>query len=62
MQFWKVTTKFYDNGTVKAAVDFIEADSKPANETYSREKYDLYCDYFDSQKEASDFFQQALNA
>lgn len=62
MKFWKVTTKFYDNGVVKANIDTVETDVLPANSNTEHRLYDEYCDYFTDHEEAVNFFDSAKKA
>lgn len=62
MKFWKVTTKFYDNGQVKASIETIEADALPTNSNTEYRLYDEYCDYFTDHEEAAKFFESAKKA
>lgn len=62
MKIWKVTTKFYDNGVVKANIETIEADEMPTNSNAEHMLYDEYCDYFTDQETATKFFDSAKEA
>ena len=62
MKFWKVTTRFFDNGKVDVAVEQQEGASIPKNASSEKDKFDEYIDYFDSHEEAAEWAEQARKA
>ena len=63
MKFFEVTTMFFDNGAVSAAItDRIEAARRPKMKMHSGARCDVYRDYFPSLKEARDFVAEAAEA
>ena len=50
---YSVTTMFYDRGAVEAR------ETKPEDEPGDHDKYDLYMDVFDTEKEALEFIETA---
>lgn len=61
-EFWRVSTKYYDNGKVKAVMCKVLAEEKPENKIVENEMYDEYHDYFDSYDEAYQWYKDAKNA
>lgn len=62
MKFWKVTTRFFDNGKVDVAVEQQEGASIPKNSSAEKDKFDEYIDYFKTKKEADEWAEDARNA
>lgn len=62
MKFWKVTTRFFDNGKVDVSMDHMEASTMPENSSSETKKYDEYIDYFKTKKEANQWADDARNA
>jgi hypothetical protein len=61
--FWEVTTRIIDQGSRKlpksvASIGTIEAETKAADVTESTAKYDLYRNYFDTEKAARAFYKE----
>lgn len=59
--YWCVTTKFFDNGFVKAAMCEVVAEQKPLNKKVENILCDEYTDYFESYEDARKFYNEALN-
>lgn len=57
--FWKVTTKFFDNGKVDVYMESIQTDKRPTNTSKEFAKYDLYEDFFDTKADAEKFVVEA---
>jgi hypothetical protein len=57
--YWRVTSEFYDNGTVKAAMTSKVCNGKPESTFREMPRMDAYEDYFDSRKEAEAFLAEA---
>ena len=57
-----VTQKFYDNGRVFAGIHTVPLKQKPEAVNKNTNSYDMYIDYFDTQKEAESWKKQALNS
>lgn len=56
--YFCVTSSFYDNGKVAAAItDSKEADQKPENTYESLKKKDIYNDWLESKEEAEKFIE-----
>ena len=53
--FYKVTSRFYDDGTVKTNISPVRGFSKPDNVYQSLNECDYYADFFDTQDEAELF-------
>lgn len=62
MKFWKVTTRFFDNGKVDCTMERIEVTTIPESASSDTEKYDEYIDYFKTKKEAQQWADDARNA
>lgn len=62
MKFWKVTTRFFDNGKVDVAVEQQEGASIPKNASAEKDKFDEYIDYFKTKEEADEWAEDARNA
>lgn len=61
--FWCVTSSVDNRGTAKAAVtSFVEAVSKPENDSKSTSRKDIYHDWFGSREEAEAFVKEAKRA
>lgn len=50
--FWCVCNKYYNNGKTQCSVYPINAETKPENSFESAARYDIYHDYFETNKEA----------
>lgn len=53
--FYKVTSRFYDNGNVESTVGEEYSIVKPDNVYKELNEYDYYVDYFDTLVEAENF-------
>lgn len=62
MKFWKVTTRFFDNGKVDVSVEQTDGATMPESSSSETKKYDEYIDYFKTKKEASQWAEDARNA
>ena len=62
MKFWKVTTRFFDNGKVDSNMEQIEAATMPDNSSSETKKYDEYIDYFKTKKKAKQWVEDAYSA
>ena len=62
MKFWKVTTRFFDNGKVDATVEQQEGPTMPESTSAEKEKFDEYIGYFKTKKEARKWADDARNA
>lgn len=62
MKFWKVTTRFYDNGKVDVKVEQEQGPSMPKSSSSEQKKFDEYIDYFKTKKEADQWAEDARNA
>lgn len=61
--YWCVTTSFDDKGRVVSAITgIVEAARKPENTAESTKSKDIYNDWFESQKEAEDWVEEAKQA
>lgn len=61
--YWCVTTSFDDKGRVVSAITgIVEAVCKPENTAESTKSKDIYNDWFESQKEAEDWVEEAKQA
>lgn len=58
-QFWAVSTKYFDNGEVKAVLYAVHAETKPKNSIDEDNMYDHYIDYFNTYEEALQWYEQA---
>ena len=56
--YYCVYQMYYDNGTVDVGIDEIHDDVKPAPLVEEKEKYDMYCDFFDTREEAERFLSE----
>lgn len=45
MMYYRVTTKFYDDGKVDVLVDTVYKKEQPKNFSCEFKEYDLYCDF-----------------
>lgn len=54
--YWCVSTKFFDSGSVKAVMYQVEAEEKPKNCRVENLMCDEYHDYFDTYEEARRFW------
>lgn len=62
MKFYGATTKFYDNGMVKAFMYDIEADEKPKSTFKETKICDVYNDFFETYEEAKEYIDDAYIA
>lgn len=60
--FYRVITKFFDNGRVDVAMCSIEAFNKPKNRYEQHSTFDIYYDYFVTKEEACVWVKQAKEA
>lgn len=62
-KFWCVTTAFHDDGKVVSAItDVCKAVVKPENVCKETKTKDIYLDWFDTEEEAKERVEEALNA
>lgn len=62
-KFWCVTTAFHDDGKVVSAItDVCKAAVKPENVCKETKTKDIYLDWFDTEEEAKERVEEALNA
>lgn len=63
MKFYEVTTCFYDNGKVTAAITrTVESDQKPADTSDNNDKCDVYKDWFETEEAANQFIKDTKEA
>ena len=62
MKIWCVCSKYFDDFHAEINIYEEELNNIPANSYEYRADYDIYCDYFDSEKEAKDFYEEAKKA
>lgn len=62
MKIWCVCSKYFDDLDAEVNMCEEELDNIPANSYESRADYDIYCDYFNNEKEAKDFYEEAKKA
>ena len=63
MKFYEVTTGFYDNGKVTAAITrTVESDQKPTDTSDNNDKCDVYKDWFETEEAANQFIKDAKEA
>ena len=63
MKFYEVTTCFYDNGKVTAAITrTVESDQKPTDTSDNNDKCDVYKDWFEKEEAANQFIKDAKEA
>ena len=55
--YWKVTTKFYDSGKVRAEICSFTNDHLPVNYYKNNGEFVVYVDYFDNEQQARKFYQ-----
>jgi hypothetical protein len=61
--FYCVTSEFYDNGTVKAAItNRIQAEEKPEDKEAETAIADVYQEWYDTEVEARKAVRDALRA
>lgn len=61
-KFWCVTTAFHDDGKVVSAItDVCKAAVKPENVCKETKTKDIYLDWFDTEEEAKERVEEALN-
>ena len=53
MQYWGVSTKFFDSGKVKTNIFPVEAATKPESTMEENRMCDEYRDFFDTFEEAA---------
>lgn len=56
--YYKVTSKFYDNGKMETTTETVFLNEKPNNEFSSNKDYDLYVDYFEKLKDAQAYIKE----
>ncbi len=62
VSYWKVVSRFYDNGKTGAEFSKITAYSKPTSTVISKDEYDEYTDYYETAEEGLQAYYQALKA
>ena len=62
MQYWGVSTKFFDSGEVKTNIFPVEAATKPESTMEENRMCDVYRDFFDTFEEAAAWADQARRA
>lgn len=63
MKFYEVTTCFYDNGKVTAAITrTVESDQKPTDTSDNNDKCDVYKDWFETEEAANQVIKDAKEA
>lgn len=62
MQYWGVSTKFFDSGKVKTNIFPVEAATKPESTMVENRMCDEYRDFFDTFEEAAAWADQARRA
>lgn len=62
MKIYAVHQYYYDNGRTSANYTVHEMDEKPESIEKSTPKYDYYCDYVTSKREAEKLVTQCRNA
>lgn len=61
--YYCVTTAFYDDGRVTAAItDEVQAIAKPESTNKTTSTKDIYCDWFESKEDATAFIKEAKEA
>ena len=60
MKYFRVKSRFYDNGKVRAGIDYVFRDKKPKNCHVYLEKFDYWEDYFKTHKAALKHKKDAL--
>ena len=61
--YYSVVTKVYDNGRVECNLDGCKSfEERPENTCVGLAGYDLYMDFFETEKEAKEFVQEAWTA
>lgn len=53
--YYKVVSRFYDNGKTSADISTIKAEEKPENGYAEHRTYDEYTDYFETMAEAREW-------
>ena len=62
-EYFCVTSRYYNDGRVTAAITEIkQAEKKPQKHFKETGRCDIYTDWFDSEKDALAFIEDALNA
>ena len=59
MKYYGTTTKFFDDGEVRAFCFEVEAEEKPQSSYESLRSCDIYMDYFETLEEAERFRDEA---
>lgn len=63
LKFYEVTTCFFDDGKVTAAITrTIETGQKPDDSRSSNDKCDVYKDWFETEKAANQFIKDTEEA
>lgn len=63
MKFYEVTTCFFDDGKVPAAITrTVESDQKPTDTSDNNDKCDVYKDWFETEEAANQFIKDAKEA
>lgn len=61
--YYCVTTSVYDDGRITAAITYTkESEHKPQSHSKETRKCDIYTDWFDNEKDAQAFIEEARNA
>lgn len=60
--FFKVVSKFYDNGLIKTSLSTVEAMEKPQDNCKETQAADIYETFFDDLAEAQDYLRDCANA
>lgn len=61
--YYCVTMKVYDDGHITAAItDTKQAEKKPQSHGKETSRCDIYTDWFDNEKDAQAFIEEARNA
>lgn len=55
MKFYKVTSRYYDDGRCTVNLTTVYADEKPQDTSEELKRCDLYNDYFEDKQEAEIF-------
>ena len=62
-EYFCVTSRYYNDGRVTAAITGTkQAEKKPYSHLNGTVRCDTYTDWFDSEKDAQTFIEDALNA
>lgn len=60
--YYKVTSRFYDNGKTSADISAVKTNEKPENGYNELRTHDEYTDYFDTIEEAQEFVKGVYEA